>query len=271
MMKRERLQSDFKPLINDSFSDSLQIFFIDCGLNIFSSLYERTRFGDDDPKVKTVIFKFINIVFSVIKIHTFKVKDLLYLLSHVNKVLPIARNQRIDEKVYSTILDNFLNYYQTKKIVNMLWKKSLSEDDKLSLKHSSNFTIHYLLDSIPELNQKAKNIIILLINDFVVPSHLGESIKINTDILFKNILNYIIETMISNLHSDIRISNKIPLERFLLKDTTEQEAQRKFFYFFSYFTEKMLDQWTDKLQDFSCLKKIFQDILPFIPRIPITV
>ena len=198
---------------------------IDCGLNIFSSLYERTRFGDDDPKVKKVIFKFIDIAFSVLKTHKFKVKDLLYLLSHVNKVLPIARNQRIDENVYSTILDNFLNYYQThgnggnnyivdhiKKIVNMLWKKSLSEDDKLSLKHSSNFTIHYLLDSIPELNQKAKNIIILLINDFVVPSHLGESLKINTDILFKNILNYYIETMISNLHSDIRISNKIPLE-----------------------------------------------------------
>ena len=56
--------------------------------------------------------KFIGIVSSVLK-HKFKVKDLLYLLFHVNKVLLIARNQRIDEKVYSTVLNNFLNYYQT--------------------------------------------------------------------------------------------------------------------------------------------------------------
>ena len=53
-MKKERLQSDFKPLISESFSDSLKKIIIDCGLNINSSLCEWTRFGDDDPKAKKI-------------------------------------------------------------------------------------------------------------------------------------------------------------------------------------------------------------------------
>ena len=239
-MKKERLQSDFKPLLSESFSDSLGKKIKACVLNAFSNIYERVRFGEDDPLTKQIL-KFIDMMTSFLKTKSFNYKDIVNLVFHANEILPIARNQGINKKLFKTVLNIFLKYYQThsnggnnylihhiNNIVNMIWKKSLSEDDKLSLKHSSNFTIHYWLDSIPELSQKAKNIIILLINDLVVPSYLGESIKISTD-MFKNIFNFCIEIAISNLHSDIRSSSKIPLERFLLKDTTEQEFQRNFF------------------------------------------